>query len=118
MDIFDKAFHITKSYLKAQLIMSGLTCLILAIGFYLLDVSLWFLWAFLLAIADIIPIVGTGIFIIPWSIICFLKDDPQLGGYLLLVYGILVIIRQIVEPFVVGKGIGLSPLWTFLAMMA
>ena len=117
MNILDIALNTTKEYLKAQLIMLGLNTLMLSIGFVVLDVRFWLLWAILLAIADLIPVVGMGIFMVPWAIICFIMGNPTLGGGILIVYTIAVIVRQIVEPIVVGKRIGLSPLITFLAII-
>jgi predicted PurR-regulated permease PerM len=117
MNILDIALNTTKEYLKAQLIMLGLNIIMLSIGFIILDVPLWFLWALLLAVADLLPIVGTGIFMVPWAIVCFIMGNFDLGGGLLILYTIIVIVRQIVEPVVVGKKIGLHPIYTFLAII-
>jgi len=117
MDNLQLMWRTVKEYVKAQLILVALTFVILSIGFYLMNISFWLLWAVLLALADFLPIVGTGVFMLPWSLICFLQGNAALGGRLLLLYGILIIVRQIAEPIIVGKKIGLNPIITFLAMV-
>ncbi len=118
MENLQLIWRTVKEYIKAQLILITLTFAILAVGFYLLDISFWLLWAVLLALADLLPVVGTGLFMLPWSLICFWQGNAALGGRLLLLYGILVIVRQIAEPIIVGKRIGLNPILTFIAMVA
>jgi len=114
-DFWHIAAHTTKKYLKAQLIVMSITLALLAVGFFLLQLPLWFLWAFLLTLADLLPVIGVGLFIIPWAIVCFFTGQAAMGGWLLLLYLLQVVIRQIVEPIVVGKNIGLNPLVTFAA---
>ena len=117
MDYFKIAWQTTKSYFKAQLILMSITLFILCISFALLNIKLWLLWAILITLFDLLPLLGTGIILVPWAIICFILGNFSLGGWLLLVYCILVIVRQILEPIIIGKKIGLNPLITFLAVL-
>ena len=52
---------------------------------------------------------------IPWAVIHLLLGNTTLAWQIGLLYVILVIIRQIAEPFITGKEIGIRPLYTFLA---
>jgi len=117
MRIIDTAGRTTIEYLKAQLILILLTFLVLAVGFYFLDIRLWLLWALLLAIADFVPMLGPGVFMVPWAIVNFIMGNPFLGGWILGLWIISVVVHRVAEPFVVGKNVGLRPLWAFLAMI-
>lgn len=104
-----------KGYLKAQLILMFITFLILAIGLDIIDVSYSILIAILIAIVDILPVLGSGIIMIPWSLINFILGNNSLGKDIAILYIILTISRQFIEPKIVGKEIGVRPLYTFLS---
>lgn len=117
MKIINTAGRTAIEYIKAQLILILITFLVLAVGFYFLDIRLWLLWALLLAIADFVPMFGPGIFMVPWAIICFIQGNAHLGGWILGLWIISVAVHRVAEPFIVGKNVGLRPLWAFLAMI-
>ena len=52
---------------------------------------------------------------LPWSVINFIQGDRELGFKIAVLYVVLAISRQIIEPQVTGKQIGLRPIYTFLA---
>ncbi|NLC04655.1 MAG: AI-2E family transporter [Tissierellia bacterium] len=104
-----------KGYLKAQLILMGIIFIILAIGLRILKVP-YFIWiSIVVSIVDVLPVLGAGIVIVPWSVISFILGNSYLGKGLALIYIILIITRQILEPKIMGKEIGVRPLYTFLA---
>ena len=104
-----------KGYLKAQLILMGIIFIILAIGLRILEVP-YFIWiSIVISIVDVLPVLGAGIVIVPWSVISFILGNSYLGKGLALIYIILIITRQILEPKIMGKEIGVRPLYTFLA---
>lgn len=69
-----------------------------------------------IAIVDILPVLGTGSIVAPWSVICFVQGDIALGISLLVMWGIITVIRQYIEPKMVGKQIGLNPVLTLMGM--
>lgn len=73
--------------------------------------------AAVIALFDILPIVGTGTVLLPWSIVCFILGDIPLGICVFVTYAIVVIARQFIEPKVVGKQVGLHPLLTLVGMI-
>ena len=104
-----------KGYLKAQLILMGIIFIILTIGLRILEVP-YFIWiSIVVSIVDVLPVLGAGIVIVPWSVISFILGNSYLGKGLALIYIILIITRQILEPKIMGKEIGVRPLYTFLA---
>lgn len=104
-----------KGYLKSQLILMGIAFLILSIGLTIIDVQNAILISIGISIIDILPVLGSGIIIVPWSIISFILGNSYLGKGLAIIYIVLIITRQVLEPKIMGKEIGVRPLYTFLA---
>ena len=104
-----------KGFLKAQVILMGITFLILSIALSILKVPYSILIALGISLVDVLPVVGSGIIIVPWTIISFIMGNSYLGKALAIIYIILIITRQILEPKILGKAIGVRPLYTFLA---
>lgn len=72
--------------------------------------------AFITAVVDIIPVLGTGTILIPWALWSFFTGDIGLGIGLLVVYAIISVIRQVIEPKLVASQLGLPPFVTIMAM--
>lgn len=105
-------------WLFAQVKLVGITFGILLAGFLLLRIPHALLWAAAVCLVDILPILGTGTVLIPWSIVCFLQGDSLRGVGLLGVYTVVSLLRSVLEPRFVGKQLGLDPLVTLLALYA
>lgn len=104
-----------KGYLKAQLTLMLITFIILTIGLSRMNVKFYILIALLIAIVDILPAIGSGIVMIPWSLINFILGNGELAKSLAILYVILLVSRQIIEPYILGRNIGVRPIYTFLA---
>lgn len=118
--VFDlKAFfittvaHIIKAYLKLMVI----TFVELALGLTILRVHHSIVIAAVISIVDVLPVLGTGTVMIPWSAVEFLLGNYYLGFGLAIVYGIITVVRNILEPKIVGGHIGLHPLVTLIAIV-
>lgn len=105
-------FVIIKSYGLIMLI----TFIELSIGLSILGISNAILIGFLIALLDILPIIGTGGILIPWSIIELIQKDFGTGIGLILLYVFITIVRNIIEPKFVGKQLGLHPVVTLMSM--
>lgn len=103
-------------YLKAYFFIMLLTFAEVFIGLSMLRVDYALLLAILISVVDILPILGTGTILIPWAAFSYLSSDPRLGTGLLILYGIVLIVRQIAEPKIVGNSIGLHPLATLASV--
>lgn len=117
-----EGYHRLKSalggWVKAQCKLMGITFLILTAGFALLGVEFPVLMAGLLSLIDALPVLGIGTALIPWAVLSFLRRDTVLGVGLLILYGTAALVRTGLEPRLIGKQIGLSPLLTLFAMYA
>lgn len=72
--------------------------------------------AIVVAIVDIIPVLGTGTILIPWSVYSFIVGDFGFAVGILAVYGIITVIRQVIEPKLVAGQLGLPPVVTIIGM--
>lgn len=104
-----------KGYIKSRFILMGISFIILFIGFDIIEAPLPIIMAIVIAIVDILPLIGAGIIMIPWAIISYFTIDKDLGIGLAIVYVVLTVIKQIVEPKILGDQIGLKPIYTFIA---
>ena len=75
-----------------------------------------FIVAILIAVVDIIPVLGTGTVLIPWGVISLLTGNVGLGIGLLITYAVVLVIRQVLEPKLVSGQIGLPPIVTITSM--
>lgn len=103
-------------YFMAQFKIMAVVWLILTAGFFILGVSYGPLWAFLIALLDFLPVFGTGTALIPWGIIKVLGGEYAFAAGLILTYVLTQVIRQLVQPKLVGDTMGLNPLLTLLLL--
>ncbi len=95
---------------RAYSILCLLTFCELYVGFRILGVDWAFGAAVLGAIIDLLPVLGTGTLLLPWAVIAFIGGNPVTGVGLIVLYIAVCVVRQLIEPKIVGKSIGLHPL--------
>lgn len=103
-------------FVRAYTLIISITFLELSVGFWILGVPTPFLFGLLVAIIDVMPILGTGAVLIPWSMIALIMGNTKVGIGMLLLYIIITVVRQVIEPRIVGQQIGLHPLITLILM--
>lgn len=103
-------------YLRVYLFLMFITFCELFAGFTILRVDYSFLLALIISVIDILPVLGVGTVLIPWSLIELLSRDFRMGFGLLILWAIITVVRQIAEPHIVGETIGLHPLLTLVGM--
>ncbi|MFO7171527.1 MAG: sporulation integral membrane protein YtvI [Bacillota bacterium] len=101
---------------KAQLFLISLTTALSILGLSLMKLEYAVTMGLLVGIADLLPVVGPGAVYLPWAVAAALTGKPALGVQLVLLYGLLVAVRQVLEPKLVGDQTGLHPLTTLFAM--
>ncbi len=104
-------------YLKAYGILFLLTLAISFIGMSLLRVPYAALLSVALALLDALPLLGSGVVLLPLAAFYLFSGRVSLSLMLLVLYGILTLIRQITEPRLIGKQLGLHPLAAFLLIL-
>lgn len=114
--IKNSAVDVLFKFGRAYALLLTLTFVELFIGLSLLRIQYSFLLALLIAVVDILPVLGTGTVLIPWAVASLILGNFPLGIGLFVLYGIITVVRQSLEPRVVGKQIGLHPLVTLISM--
>jgi predicted PurR-regulated permease PerM len=84
--------------------------LLATLGLYLLRVDYVLLLGLLIGLFDVLPVLGPGTLLVPWALVSFLERDSRVGWGLLLIYAVILVSRQIVEPKIIASGLGLHPL--------
>lgn len=103
-------------YSKFRLLIKGYGILLsvtfgeLLIGFWILDIKNAAMLAAIIAICDILPVLGTGTFLIPWAVVMLIQGNVPLAVGLAVLYAVITIIRNVIEPHIIGAQIKLSPL--------
>ena len=110
-DNFKAAFG---GYFKAQFKIMLVMIVIMFIGFEILKVNYSFLIALGIALLDLLPVFGTGAVLWPWAIICVISGDYIVAIGLVVIYLICQVVKQLLQPKMVGDSIGLNPLSTLL----
>ena len=103
-------------FIKAYAILMSLTFIELAIGLSILRVEHAILLSALIAVIDVLPVLGTGTVLIPWTVISLITGDIAFAIGMLVLYVIIWCVRQLLEPKVVGEQIGLHPIVTLMCM--
>lgn len=103
-------------YFKAQLKIECWVYLLMVVGFIILDLDYAFFIAFGIALLDFFPIFGTGTVLIPWAIIKFVNADYFAFAGLLIIWGVGQLVRQIIQPKIMGDTIGVHPIPTLFLL--
>lgn len=101
-------------YFKAQFKIMGVVFILLNIGFVILSVPYYVLLALLVAFLDFLPFFGTGTALIPWAVYELVTKDYKMAIGLLIIYGVTQLVRQLIQPKLVGDSMGLNPLVTLI----
>lgn len=103
-------------YIKTQLILMCYTFCICLVGLFILQREYILLISLGIALFDALPAFGSGAILIPWGIYYLIIGDYGLGIGLLVIYGLILVMRQVMEPRVLSKQIGVYALVTLMAI--
>ncbi len=103
-------------YIKVQLKLMLVIMFIIFVGFLLLKIDYAFLLALLIAFLDFLPVFGTGTVIWPWIVVDLINGNYTQAIFLFVIYIICQIVKQVLQPKMVGDSIGMNPLATLFFM--
>lgn len=118
MDIVGKILRTAGMYLKAQMILIIIIMGICIAGFYCIGITSPILLGILAGILDALPFIGTGIVLIPTSLLFFLEREIMKGVICLFIYIVCIGVRELLEPKLVGKGLGILPVILLISIFA
>lgn len=116
LEITRQIFQAIISYVRAQLILISITTLQSLVGLYIIGAPYALLMGLIIGLADIIPVLGPSSIYLPWIAWEFITGDTVFAVKLLILYGIVLIVRQVLETKIVASSMGLHPLATMMAM--
>lgn len=116
LNVKKNIFGTILKFIKAYSILMFVTFIQLSIGLSIFNIQNAIILATIFAILDVLPAIGVGGILIPWSVIEFIKGNYELGIGLIIIYVIITIVRSILEPKIIGKQIGLNPIITLISM--
>lgn len=116
VDVVKNAGVMVGKILKVYLILMCVTFVELYTGFLILRIDMALLYAVLIAVVDILPVLGTGTVLIPWGLISCILGNVKMGIGILILYLVIMIVRQTLEPKFIGRQVGLHPIVTLICI--
>ncbi|WP_044640878.1 sporulation integral membrane protein YtvI [Risungbinella massiliensis] len=103
-------------FIRAQLTLVSITGSIMLVGLLILQVEYAFTIALLTLFVDLLPYFGVGSVMVPWIIYSLILGNYKLAIGLGVIYLIILVVRQVIEPKLVASNVGLDPLLTLVAL--
>lgn len=110
--VCDNLKYAVGGYFKAQFKIMVVVFALLMAGFTIMKLHFTLLLAILIAFLDFLPFFGTGTALLPWAVYKFLVGNYRMTVGLLVLYGVTQLVRQLIQPKLVGDSIGMNPLLT------
>lgn len=107
-------FTVGGKYLRSYLLIMLITFVIMLSGFLIIRVEHALLIALVVSVLDILPVIGVGTVLVPWSVFELASGNHAVGIGLLILFLVNVVIRQLVEPKIVGKSLDMHPILTLI----
>lgn len=109
---------VVTKFVKSYLLLMFLTFAMLFSGFLMLGIENSLTLALIIALVDILPILGVGTVLVPWSVILIVNGESELGMGLLVLFIAIYLVRQYAEPKIVSAQMDVHPLIVLFAMYA
>ena len=116
--IYKGLYRALFGYLKAEFKITFISAVIVLIGLLIMRVEHALTIALIIWFVDFLPYIGAIIIFLPWAIYAFSTGDYFIGFGLCILYGLVVLQRQLIKPKVLSSSLGISPLMTLLTMYA
>lgn len=108
--------NIIGDYFKIQIKIMLLLTVVLYVGFTLFGLKYALVIAGIVGVLDFLPLLGIGTVLLPWAIFTLLLGNYVLTIELIILYVVCLVIREVAEPKMIGKSIGLSTYETFFLL--
>jgi sporulation integral membrane protein YtvI len=115
-EVITELLRVLSGFFKAYTILITITAVLTLVCLKILGVKYAFTMGIIVGLLDILPIFGPGAVMVPWIIWEFIAGNPSMGISLTVVYTLITMVRQFMEPQIVGDSIGLHPLATMFSL--
>ncbi len=103
-------------YLRSYFLIFLITLAIMLFGFMLLRLRYAAIFALIIAFLDLLPVIGVGTFLIPYGIFELVRGNTVTGIGVIVLFAVQTVIRELAEPKIVGKSLGVHPLLTLIIL--
>ena len=104
------------AYLKTQFIIMLLVAIVCTVGFWFVKREYALLLGIGVAVLDAFPVLGSGMILVPWAVVCLLKGSYVQVAILIAMFLLCMLVREGLEPKLLGNRIGIPPLYTLMAV--
>ena len=111
-----KFFATTLKYLRSYALIMLITFALLFLGLSVIGTKNAAVMAFIITLLDALPVIGTGLILLPWAIIALFGGYVGYGIGLLVIWVVITVTHNVIEPKIVGRQMGLHPLVTLIAI--
>ena len=118
LGIKKSTFSVGVKYLRSYLIIMAITFAVMLSGLLILRVENAFLLSVIIAALDLLPIIGVGTVLVPWSVAELILGNTGMGVALILLLVFHELVRQFAEPKIIGKSIGVHPIVSLILLYA
>lgn len=110
----DGFFGAFLKYVRSYLLLLAITFAEMLVGLFLLGAPYPLVMAIVIALLDLLPVIGVGFVLIPWGVWSFFVGNTPFGIGLLVLFLAHTVLRQVIEPKIVGKNLGMHPILTLM----
>jgi sporulation integral membrane protein YtvI len=118
LGVLRRVHGILGAYIRAQLIIMCFVSVICIGGLFLIGKPYALVAGMGIGFCDALPFLGTGILFLPWALLEIINGQVFLAAVYVILYGICTIVRQCLEPKLIGKTIGVPPLFILVSIYA
>ena len=104
-------------YTRSYALILLITFAEISLGLFIIGIEKAFAIAAAIAVFDILPVVGSGLVLLPWTIISLVSGNYPHAIGLGILYIVVIIVRNVIEPKIVGDRVGLHPIVTLFSMV-
>lgn len=104
------------AYVKTQVILILLVSITCSLGLFLIKNPYAMLFGVAIGVFDAFPVLGSGLILVPWAVLSFIRGRVFAGAVLLTLYGICQFMREYLEPKLLGGKMGISPVQSLMAV--
>lgn len=104
------------AYIKSQAIILFIIATIISLGLFLMGNEYAVIFGIGIAVFDAFPVMGSGVILVPWAIVKIVSGDYYGAAILFTVFAVATFFREILEPRLFGKELGLKPLYVLMSV--
>lgn len=112
----ERFIQICKKYVASYLLLMVITFFLMLVGFLIIGVEHAMAIALFVAALDVLPVIGVGTVLVPWSVFQFVAGNHAVGIGLLVLFVVNTVVRQLAEPKIVGKNLDMHPIMTLVLL--